>query len=146
MTINNINGKKYIGQSIGKRKTYLGSGKLLKQAFLKYGKVNFSKEILEYCHSRDEVNVCEKKWIAFYDAVNSPLFYNIAEGGMTNSYQGENHPLFGKKHSIETRRKISESQKGKPGRFNSKHTDLSKNKMREAKIGKPSKCKGIKKV
>ena len=45
--------------------------------------------------------------------------------------EGENHPMYGKKHSEESRKKNSESHKGKH------HSDESKKKMSEAQKGKP---------
>lgn len=85
ITINNINGKKYIGQKKydkeGKWKTYLGSGIILNRAIKKYGAENFSKEIIEKCYSKKELDKREIYWINFYDAVNSENFYNIASGG-----------------------------------------------------------------
>lgn len=85
ITTNHINGRKYIGQKKydkrGNWKEYLGSGIILTQAINKYGKKNFSKEIIEECESKEELNKREKYWIAYYDAVNSKMFYNIASGG-----------------------------------------------------------------
>ena len=45
---NNINNKQYIGQHTTKdlNDNYMGSGKIIKQAFQKYGKENFTKTIL----------------------------------------------------------------------------------------------------
>jgi hypothetical protein len=45
-TTNLITGRFYIGQSILNRTRYYGSGKILKQSILKYGKYNFKKEII----------------------------------------------------------------------------------------------------
>ena len=85
ITTNNINGKKYIGQrkydSQEKWKEYLGSGVYLNRAINKYGKENFSKEIIEECDTKEKLNEREKYWISYYNAVNSENFYNIANGG-----------------------------------------------------------------
>lgn len=85
ITTNHINGKRYIGQKKydkeGRWKNYLGSGIVLSRAIDKYGVENFSKEIIEECNSKKELNEREKYWIAYYNAVDSDDFYNIAAGG-----------------------------------------------------------------
>lgn len=85
LTTNNINGKKYIGQrkydKEEKWKDYLGSGIILSRAIDKYGRENFSKEIIEECETKATLNDREMYWIEYYDAVNSDDFYNIAKGG-----------------------------------------------------------------
>lgn len=85
ITTNHVNGKKYIGQKNydkhNKWKDYLGSGIHLKRAISKYGKENFSKEIIEECETKDKLNEQEKYWISYYNAVESDNFYNIAPGG-----------------------------------------------------------------
>lgn len=84
ITTNNLDGKKYIGQksySMPNWKRYLGSGIYLKRAIKKYGRENFSREIIEECETREELNEREKYWIKYYDATNSDDFYNIAHGG-----------------------------------------------------------------
>jgi hypothetical protein len=47
ITTNLINGKQYIGLHSKNNKSYLGAGTLLLKAIKKYGKENFSKEILK---------------------------------------------------------------------------------------------------
>ena len=47
-TTNLINKKIYIGQDTKNNPNYLGSGKYFKYALKKYGKENFSKEIIEF--------------------------------------------------------------------------------------------------
>ena len=49
--ITNPSGKIYIGQDSHNIPSYLGSGKLIQLAILKYGKENFVKEVLAYCNS-----------------------------------------------------------------------------------------------
>lgn len=86
MTTNHVNNKKYIGQHYGEiNDSYLGSGTLLKEAIQKYGKENFSKEILEICSNYDAMNLAERKWIIKYNAVKNSNFYNIAEGGFNSN-------------------------------------------------------------
>lgn len=83
ITENLINGKKYIGQhkSESLDESYKGSGIILQRAFNKYGIENFKTEILEWCQSREELNEREKYWISYHNAVDDPMFYNIARGG-----------------------------------------------------------------
>jgi len=83
ITTNLINGKKYIGQHRFNKldNSYLGSGKALKESVIKYGKENFSTEILCECYSEDELNEKEIYYIKLYNAVKSRDFYNMAKGG-----------------------------------------------------------------
>lgn len=62
--------------------SYLGSGKLLKQAIKKYGKENFKREILQECSTFEELCKAEDYWITKYNAVESENFYNLNKGGM----------------------------------------------------------------
>ena len=120
MTINLINGKKYIGQHQGSvDDNYLGSGHALKDAIKKYGKENFKREILQIYDSFEEMNQGEIEWINKYNACHSDEFYNIAEGGegylkgnpvagmtpekkalwkqhLSEAFSGEKNPFYGK--------------------------------------------------
>jgi len=96
-TTNLINNKFYIGQDSRNNSNYLGSGKLLKQAILKYGKQNFKKEILQKCNSVDKLNESEIWWIKELDATNRKIGYNIASGGDSG--------MLGYKHTEETKGK-----------------------------------------
>lgn len=80
-TINLINGKIYIGKQIRNNPNYIGSGIILKKAIEKYGKENFTKEILEYCSSKEELNSREIFWIKKLDSRNPIKGYNISKGG-----------------------------------------------------------------
>lgn len=77
---NNLNGKIYIGQHIPNNKRYFGSGPLIKTAIEKYGKDNFTKEILEECSDKGELNTCERKWIIKLDSTNPDKGYNLRLG------------------------------------------------------------------
>jgi hypothetical protein len=79
--INKINGKWYIGKHNGSDPNYMGSGKLLKQAYKKYGQENFEKIILETCKTDNELNLKEIEWINKTSALTDPTCYNLVEGG-----------------------------------------------------------------
>lgn len=124
ITTNNINGMKYIGKHYGELDdTYLGSGKLLKQDILKYGKENFTKSILSISENDVENSEQEKYFIALYNAVSNPLFYNIHEGG-----QGGNTTAgFSPEEKEALKRKLSEATRGeKNGMFGKHHDDQTK--------------------
>ncbi len=101
-TTNLINGKIYIGQDTNNDPNYIGSGKIIKEAIRKYGKCNFSKEILEKCDSIQSLNEREIYWISFYDSTNNQIGYNILKGGLGSA---------GFKQSEEVVIKIKENNK-----------------------------------
>lgn len=113
-TTNLINGKKYIGKRSCdcdiSEDTYLGSGKYLKRAFKKYGKENFSKEVLEICISEQDAFEKEIYYISKKNAVDSDNYYNIASGG-----EGGFGNFAGKTEDelILWRQRMSKSRKGR---------------------------------
>lgn len=80
-TTNLTNGKIYVGQDAFNDPTYLGSGIILERSIKKYGKSNFKKEILEHCHSKEDLNQREIFWIKTLNATDKRIGYNIALGG-----------------------------------------------------------------
>ena len=129
-TTNLINNKKYIGKKksdIFLNNEYLGSGSILNNAIKKYGKENFYVKLIDTADSLKELNYKEKKYISMFDAVKSDNYYNIASGGdggvLWNSIEnhpskhtdrsGNKNPFYGKKHTDETKKKISEKNKNK---------------------------------
>ena len=108
---NKVNGKIYIGQSIKierrwvTHKTELRKNKhpnqYLLNSYNKYGKDNFEFLILEECE-KEKLNSMEEKWIDIFsrDNVYNRNFY-------ITDLSGEKNPFFGKKHSIETKKKMS---------------------------------------
>ena len=127
LTTNIINGKKYIGQRVFDErcnwKTYLGSGKHFKRAVNKYGRENFSREIVSIAYSKEEINLLEIEFIKNHDAVKSEDYYNLSSGG-----EGGNA---GSHYSEESKLKLSKARKG------IKYSEDSKKKMSEAQKGKP---------
>lgn len=75
---NQINGKYYRGahQTSNLDDGYFGSGKILKHAIKKYGIENFTKEILCFCESEEQMYLKEKELV-----IISKDTYNILEGG-----------------------------------------------------------------
>lgn len=82
ITTNLINNKIYIGQHKSETfdSEYIGSGKYLKNAVNKYGRNNFSVEVIEWAENKYILNLLEKRWIRFYRKRNY-VMYNIADGG-----------------------------------------------------------------
>lgn len=165
---NNINGKQYVGQSIDidtrwRQHINAKDNFAIHNAIKKYGKENFSFEVLLECPV-DMLDVWERDMIALYDCI-SPNGYNLTEGGggckcseetrlkMSNVRKGRISNRKGVPCSEETRLKISESMKGRipwnkgvhlespmKGKH---HSEETKKKMSEAKKGRISNRKGI---
>ncbi len=90
--------------------TYLGSGKLIKQAIRKYGKSNFVKEILHVYATEVEMIESEKS-IVTNEFRNNPNTYNIAIGGKYGSPESNGLSFKGRLHSISSKQKMSDSFK-----------------------------------
>lgn len=107
-TTNLLNGKIYIGkhQTKNPNDNYIGSGVALKKAIKKYGSKNFKKEVLFIFNTAHEMNVKEKEIVneAF---IKNEMTYNLGIGGEGGSHFKD------KKHSIETKKVLSEKIKGK---------------------------------
>ena len=97
---NNINGKIYIGLSVNidtRMYNHYWSAfnpnaseydSYLSRAIRKYGKENFSYEIIEECPISD-LPLRERYWIDYYNATNRNIGYNISCGGDGNSTWNE---------------------------------------------------------
>jgi group I intron endonuclease len=111
-TSNLITNKKYIGycsKTPETSKSYLGSGSVLKTAIKKYGKENFQKIILKEFDNNLDARLYEEFLIKKYNAINSTEYYNLTKGGSGGF--SENAKI--KQRSVETRKKISDSNKGR---------------------------------
>lgn len=100
LTTNLINNKKYIGlhrYNAGNGENYFGSGKLISQAIIKYGKSNFKKYILYIAHSEEELLLAEQLFICSRNAVKNDSYYNLIPGGKNPVMFGEQNPMFGKR-------------------------------------------------
>jgi len=120
-TTNILNGKYYIGmhQTTDLDDDYMGSGFILKRAIKKYGAENFVKEILHIFKHKWQMNLAERILVVPDYETN----YNIVIGGKGGA-------LFkGRKHSLDSRKKISTSSTGK------KLSDKARKNISLAKIG-----------
>lgn len=138
-TTNLINGKIYIGKHItmNPNDKYLGSGKQIKAAIVKYGKENFKKEVLfifdnkhdmtnkekdlvteEFCKRLDTYNMHEGGEGGFAHIRESPHYKEWCSKGAKNS-TGRNHPNWGKgRWKAGDPRTKQMSQKGNEHRIN----------------------------
>ena len=95
ITTNNINGKKYLGQRKCQKQNiendiYFGSGILITKALKKYGKENFSKEIIFTCDNRKDIDFAEIDFIKKYRCLeNKDIWYNRDAGGQ--KWRAEGH-------------------------------------------------------
>ena len=92
-TKNNINGMLYVGRHSTDNISdgYIGSGKLLQKAIKKYGKNNFSIEILCFFDSLNEL-IEEEMFVVNENWCNRSDSYNIVCGGSNPIMIGENNP------------------------------------------------------
>jgi group I intron endonuclease len=154
---NNLNGKIYVGKhsTYNLNDGYMGSGKLIKLAYNKYGIENFTKQILQFAETEEELNDLEMFYIKDLDAKTKG--YNLTDGGegtvgykmseeakhkISNFQKQQNCPWKHNPHSEEHNQKISESLKGEKNPFFGKHhSEETKQKLRGRKFSEEHKQK-----
>lgn len=135
-TVNTVNGKYYIGSHQAEKLDdgYLGSGVILKKAIRKHGRDSFRREIICLCTSFEVMRDVETHMVRYCIDNDKRHCYNIAYSGTGAAY-GERNSFYGKKHTDETKRKISEIAKKRTGSLNhfygKKHTKETKRKISE---------------
>jgi group I intron endonuclease len=140
-TTNKINGKKYIGSDSKNNPKYYGSGVHVKKAIKKYGKINFTKQILCEVNDIDLMRELEEYWIEYFNAYHNPLFYNATKYacGITKAteYQKQKTSEANKGHKYNLGRKFTESQKQKISEANKgkKHTEEYKLEKKQRALG-----------
>lgn len=132
-----------------KLKNNIHNNRHLQKAFNKYGKNNFSFEVLEYVEDKYNLIEREQYWMDEYQVSNRELGYNIgptagsclgvkfsneAKLNVSISHKGicagEKHPMFGKHHSEETKQKMKASNSKENNKFyGKKHSEETKRKM-----------------
>lgn len=132
------NGKIYIGKTVNFRKRlndhkHCGrngkSGFYLKNAIVKHGWESFTVQILETVDNfdklKDNIALLEREsyFIRLFNSFDREKGYNLCISSTDKT---------GLAMSAESRRKMSESQKGK------KHSEETKKKMSQARLGKPN--------
>ena len=136
-----VDNKVYIGQSNNINKRYIShlselrhgkhSNCHLQDAFDKYGEDSFVCEVVfqvkDECFDVDKLNQLETYYISLYDSTNRLYGYNIESGGKSSKIVSD-----------DTRKKLSESHKGKL------HSEATKKKFSKIRKGKPSHLKGKK--
>lgn len=168
-TTNNVNGKIYVGMHRVKDGVfdtqYIGSGKRLKYAISKYGRENFSCEVLEWCSTDEELSEKEMFWINALNSMDNEIGYNMNEGGIGGwkiDVAGENNPMygvrrygednpnFGNKRTKESKLKQSESIAANGGHhgeknpmYGRKHNKSTLEKLSQISKGRRSPMKGI---
>ena len=117
---------------------YHGSGKHWNNHKNKHGKKDVTMEIYKICSlnesDEDYVFPIALKFSEENDIVKSKEWANEKfENGLDGNPPGEAHPMYGKKHSQESKDKISESCKGRSptGETRKKLSDLAKFRIRE---------------
>ena len=111
-TTNLINYKIYIGahQTSDINDSYIGSGKHLKRAIKKYGRINFKKEVL-FIFSCKEDMYCKERELVSEDFLLREDVYNFKKGG-SGGNPGISGAFSGKKHSDITKKTISNKLTG----------------------------------
>jgi group I intron endonuclease len=141
---NSLNKKWYIGQSVNikerirSHKAALNAGyhnnEHLLRAWKKYGEISFEILILEECN-QDMLDIRETAWISYYKSTIREFGYNLLSGGgglKRHSEESKNKLSLktkgrkGKPMSEETKKKLSLINKGR------KHSEETKRKISEA--------------
>lgn len=137
---NTVNGKKYIGQTVGsvtKRwKNHISDKtgcRLLKNAINKYGPESFTIRLIASAQCAEELNALEATLIVENDTRNRDKGYNLNEGGKS----GRQHPETGEKKAAALRgRPLSEEHCAKLSASHMGHKRTKESLEKQSKSGK----------
>ena len=125
---------------------YHGSGVIIKNIYKKRPET-LKEEYIKTCYSEEQMNSDEQYYIKLFKTL-WPNGYNLTEGGdglipCEETRKKLSESLKGKTLSEEARKKISEARKGKSAPNKGKPmSEEARKKMSDAKKGKPSPNKG----
>lgn len=113
---NKLNGKIYVGKRASEvfDEKYWGSGRAIKNSINKYGINNFTREILQWYNSDDELNTGERFWINKLKSNQKEFGYNFTDGGTggnTIKYLSEEEKVNRLNKIAETKANYSEDKK-----------------------------------
>lgn len=130
-TTNSVTGKFYIGihKTPMIEDGYLGSGKLLRRAVKKHGPENFTREVLQFFDTEEEMLRKEEEIVTFDFIANNDV-YNLMPGGSYGSKDRNGLTFEGRSHTDESRKKIGNGSRG------SSHSEESKKKMSDNNFSK----------
>lgn len=126
---NLVNMKIYIGKhsSSSLENDYYGSGKLINEAISKYGKENFTKEILYVASSIEDALYAESLFVT-EEFVESNMTYNMTVGGHGSWYHVQSNEEFNSNRLLSLR-KYAISAEGRKQR-----SETSKRLYREGRL------------
>ena len=154
--INKVNGKVYVGSAVDLRRRWREHKSILcknrhyndrlQKSWNKHGEGNFLFEVIEEVQDKEKLLEREQCYIDILKPeynickiAGSALGTKRSEETkrkMSESNKGENHPNFGKHLSEETKQKMSEARKGEKHHNFGKHlSEESKRKISEARKG-----------
>lgn len=164
---NENNGMLYIGKSndisnrfykhLRKLRKNIHDNKHMQNVFNKHGENIFSFHIIKNCFE-EELNEKEIYYIKKFKT-KTPNGYNMTDGGdgttgrkhtdetkeKLSKIRGEKASMYGKKHTSEAKKKMSDAQLGdKNHNFGKHHSENSKNKISEATKGNNNPMSGVK--
>ena len=135
----NSNGMYYVGSHKGTvNDGYIGSGKRFSRAYSKRPEC-FTREIL---YVGEDYRELEEFILDTIDAKSNPAYYNLINGSFNCKFSKEqrekiSNSLRGKKASKEAREKMSASRTGEKNHFYGRtHSEETRRKISEAKKGK----------
>ena len=160
---NKKNGKFYIGSTIDKSRRWEDHKRMLKNnchnnphlqnTWNKYSNNDFEFSIIEKVQDKNNLLDREDFYIKYINYYTPKKLYNIARDAkapfqgrkhsketkvkMSEATSGEDHPMYGKHHSEKAKEKMSKSSSGKNNpNYGKHHSEETKRKISEAQKGK----------